>query len=198
MLPDYPKIKQKADALLKQYFNDQIPEAAPFLKNIGRAVQHEGDEVTYEDVDGREGRIEYESMTAGLEITRDEMRHGSFSAIMAKYKKMAKSLAEDLSKMMFTTVSEAAESVGNVVDAKGKPIREALLEMQRKIQLDFDPRTGEPVQPTIVLHPETFESIKDDLKRLERDPEFLAELSKIRQKQRKDWDDRESRRRLVD
>ena len=198
MLPDYPRIKQKADALLRQYVKDQIPEVAPLLKGIGRTVQHEGDEGTYEDVDGREGQIEYESIAAGLEITRDEMRHASFSVVIAKCKEMAESLAEDLSKMMFATASEAAESVGNVVDAKGKPIRESLLEMHRKVQLDFNPRTGEPAYPTLVVHPETLEKIKDDLKSLEGDPEFQAELSKIRQKQWMDWCDRESRRCLVD
>jgi len=117
---------------------------------------------------------------------------------MSKFKKIAEHLAEAQGKMVLTTVSEAAESVGNVVSAKDMPIREALLEMQRKIQLDFDPRTGEPHQHTMVLNPETFEKIKDDLENLERDPEFLAELSEIRQEKWMDWRDRESRRRLVD
>ena len=198
MLPDYPKIKRRADAFLRRYLKDEISKSAPFLSGIGRTVQHEGDEGSYEDVDGREEHIEYETMTAGLEITRDEMRHGSFSVIMAKYKRLAEILAEAQKKMMFAKVSEAAESVGNVVDAKDKPIREALLEMQRKIQLDFDPRTGEPRHHTMVINPETFDKIKDDLESLEGDSEFLAELSEIKQKQWMDWRDRESRRRLVD
>ncbi len=117
---------------------------------------------------------------------------------MAKFKRTAESLAEAQGKMMFTTASEAAESVGNVVDAKDMPIREALLEVQRKVQLDFDPRTGEPRHHTMVVNPEMFEKIKDDLEGLERDPGFLAELAEIRQKKWMDWRDRESRRRLVD
>ncbi|WP_420462541.1 hypothetical protein [Candidatus Palauibacter sp.] len=183
---------------MRRYLKDEVSKSAPLLREIGRTVQHEGDEGTYEDVEGREDHIEYETMTAGLEITRDEMRHGSFSAVMAKFKRMAETLAEAQGKMMFTKASEAAESVGNVVAAKDKPIREALLEMQRKIQLDFDPRTGEPRHHTMVVHPETFEKIKDDLESLDGDSEFLAELSEIKQKQWMDWRDRESRRRLVD
>lgn len=198
MLPDYPKIKRRADAFLRRYLKNEISKSAPLLKEIGRTVQHEGDEGTYEDVEGREDHIDYETMSAGLEITRDEMRHGSFSAVMAKFKRTAESLAEAQGKMMFTTASEAAESAGNVVDAKDMPIREALLEVQRKVQLDFDPRTGEPRHHTMVVNPEMFEKIKDDLEGLERDPGFLAELAEIRQKKWMDWRDRESRRRLVD
>lgn len=198
MLPDYPHVKRKAAAFLRRYLKDEIRRAAPFLKDVGSTIQHEGHEGTYEDVDGQERRIDYETITAGCEITHDEMRRGSLQAIMSKYKKMAEDLAGAQGKMMLTTVSEAAESVGNVVSAKDMPIREALLEMQRKIQLDFDPRTGEPRHHTMVINPVTFEKIKDDLESLERDSEFLAELSEIKQKKWVDWRDRESRRRLVD
>ena len=53
-------------------------------------------------------------------MTRDEMRNGSFQTIVSKFDDIAETFAEAQSQILFATVSEAAESVGNVVDAKGK------------------------------------------------------------------------------
>lgn len=198
MLPDYPRVKQKVHSLLLNRTKEGIRGRSPVIARIRRTVQHEGSEGTYEDVDGRQNQIGYEEFVASSSLTRDEMRHGSFQDIVSKFDEMAETFAEAQSKMLFATVSEAAESVGNVVDAGGKLTKEVFLEMRRKMPLDFDPHTGEPQYPTMVLHPETYEKIKHDLESWGQDPEFLAEMSAIDEEKRLDWRDRESRRRLVD
>ena len=63
-------------------------------------------------------------------MTRDEMRNGSFQTIVSKFDDIAETFAEAQSQILFATVSEAAESVGNVVDAKGKLTKEAFLELK--------------------------------------------------------------------
>lgn len=161
-------------------------------------MQHEGREGIYGDVDGRESPIEYEEVAADFRLTRDEMRQPNFQVVLSKFAEMAETFAAGQSRMLFATVSEAAESVGNVVDAKGKLTKEAFLELMRKMQRDFNPQTGEPQGPTMVLHPDTLAKIKDDLESWEQDPEFMAALSAIEQEQRLDWRDRESSRRLAD
>ena len=168
------------------------------LRGIRQTVQHEGGDGTYEDVDGGENLIEYEKITAGFALTREEMSRGSFETIVAQLDEVAETFAEAQSRILLSTVSEAAGSVGNVVDAKGKLTKEAFLELLHKMQWSFDPHTGEHQHPMMVVHPETLEKIKHDLESWERDPEFLAEMSAIEQQQRLDWRDRESRRRLAD
>ena len=198
MLPDYPNVKKKVHSLLLTRFKEQIFRCSPILKQIRRTVQYEGSEGTYKDVDGRENQIEYEEIAATLSLTRDEMRYGNFQEVVLKFDKMAETFAEAQSRTLFAKVSEAAQSVGNVVDAKGKLTKEAFLEMCHKIRLDFNPKTDEPQYPTIILSPETMAKIKPDLEDWEQDTEFSAEMSAIEQQQRLDWRDRESRRRLVD
>ena len=198
MLPDYPSIKKKVNSLLRRYLKEEIARRSPILKEIRQTVQHEGRSGTYEDVDGRESPIEYKEVTAAFSLTRDEMRQPNFQLVLSKFAEMAETFAEEQSKMLFDTVSEAVESVGNVVDAKGKSTKEAFLELMRKMQGDFDPQTGEPRRPTMVLHPDTMAKIKDDLESWEQDPDFMAAMSEIEQQQRLDWRDRESSRRLVD
>ena len=132
-----------------------------------------------------------------MSLTPDDML-GSFAEIISKFGEMAEEFAEAQSKKMFATIQEAAESVGNVVDAEGKFTKETYLEARRKIQMDFDPRTGAPRHPTMVLHPTTLEKIRPDVEKWGEDPAFLAELAAIEQEQRLAWRAREARRRLVD
>ena len=198
MLPDYPNIKQKINRLLRRYLKEEIVRQSPILKEIRRTVQHEGREGTFGDVDGRESSIEYKEIAAGFSLTRDEMRQPNFQLVLSKFAEMAETFAEGQSRILFDTVSEAAASVGNVVDAKGKLTKEAFLELMRKMQGDFNPQTGEPQRPTMVLHPDTLAKIKDDLESWEKDPEFVAALLDIEQQQWLEWRDRESSRRLVD
>ncbi len=198
MLPDYPSVKQKTSSLLRRYLKEEIVRRSPILKEIRQTVQHEGCEGTFGDVDGRESPIEYKEVTAGFSLTRDEMRQPDFQLVLSKFAAMAETFAEGQSRILFDTVSEAAESVGNVVDAKGKLTKETFLELMRKMQGDFNPQTGEPQRPTMVLHPDTLAKITADLESWETDPEFMAALSAIEQQQRLDWRDRESSRRLAD
>ena len=198
MLPDYPRIKKKVNILLMRYLKAAVFRCSPILKEIRQTVQHEGREGTYGDVDGKESPIDYKEVVADFSLTRDEMRQPDFQLVVSKYAEMAETFAEEQSKILFATVSEAAASVGNVVDAKGKLTKEAFLECMRKMQWSFNPQTGEPQRPTMVLHPDTLAKIKDELESWDQDPEFKAALSAIEQQQWLDWRDRESRRRLAD
>ena len=198
MLPDYPSIKKKVDSLLRRYLKEEIDRRSPILKEIRQTIQHEGREGTYGDVDGRKSPIEYKEVAGSFTLTRDEMRRPNFQVVLSKFAEMAETFAAGKSKMLFATVSEAAESVGNVVDAKGKLTKAAFLDLMRKMQLDFNPQTGKPKRPTMVLHPDTLAKIKDELESWEQDPEFMAALAAIEEQKRLDWRDRESRRRLVD
>ncbi len=198
MLPDYPNVKKKVHSLLLSRVKEQIFRCAPILKQIPRTVQHEGSKGTYKDVYGRENQIEYKEIAAALPLTRDEMRQGNFQPIMSKCDEIAATFAEEQSKTLFAAIGEAAKSVGNVFDTKGKLTKEVFLEMRRKMQWDFNPHTGEPQYPTMVLSPKALEKIKQDLESWEQDPKFVAAMSAIEQQKRLEWRDRESCRRLVD
>ncbi len=198
MLPDYPRIKKRVNNLLMGYLKAAIFTHSPILTQIRQTVQHEGREGIYGDVDGRESPIDYKEVVARFSLTREEMRRSDFQPVVSKFAEMAETFAAEQSKTLFATVSEATESVGNVVATKGKLTKEAFLEMERKRQWSFNPQTGEPRPPTLVLHPDTLATIKDEIESWQQDPHFKAALSDIEQQQWLAWRDRESRRRLAD
>ena len=198
MLPDFPNIKRKVGSLLRSHVKEEIFRRSPILKQIHQTVQHEGYGGTYKEVEGKENQITYEKISAKFSMTRDEMRNGSFQTIVSKFDDIAETFAEAQSQILFATVSEAAESVGNVVDAKGKLTKEAFLELVGKVEWGFDQETGEPRHPTLDVHPETLEKTRDDMEKWQQDPHFLTAMSEIEQRQRLNCHDRESRRRLAD
>ncbi|MDP9314046.1 MAG: hypothetical protein M3R24_24735 [Chloroflexota bacterium] len=58
-------------------------------------------------------------------------------------------------------ISEVTDAVGNTIDAQGRPFSFDLLnEMLEKIHLEFDEQ-GNPLLPTMMVNPNTYEKIKD-------------------------------------
>ncbi|MXX71878.1 MAG: hypothetical protein F4205_08420 [Gemmatimonadetes bacterium] len=198
MFPDYPSIKTKVNSLLIRYVRHEMVRYSPILREIRQTVQHEGHEHAYGDVDGRESPIDYQEAAARFSLTRDEMRRSDFQPIMSKFAKMAETFATQQSKMLFATVSKVTASTGNVVATRGGLSKETFLEMERKRQWSFNPQTGEPRPPALVLDPDTLAKIKNEWESWQQDSEFKAALSAIEQQQRLAWRDRESRRRLAD
>ena len=62
--------------------------------------------------------------------------------------------------------------------------------------IDFDEK-GNPILPTIVLHPDMMKRIEGKLAEWESDPELQARRKNILAKKKEEWRDRESNRKLV-
>lgn len=198
MLPDYPKLKERAIMLLTMHVRNMRLRHSSILPQISTAVQHEGERLAYRDVDGNENRTQPKQFEASVQLTKDEMRQGRFEDVLHKFGEMARIFSQEQEKYILEEVAKSAEAIGNVTDAKGEMTKEHLLESLRKVQWGFDPATGEPQRPELFLSPEALEKYRSRFESWQRDPEFLAELADIEKQQRIDWNDRESRRRLVD
>ena len=198
MLPDYPRLKERATKLLMNHLKNMRLRHSSILPQISNAVQHEGEALAYKDVDGKETQTQFRKFEADVELSREHMKQGRFEETLEAFGGMARSFAEQQEKHLIDAVSRAAEASGNVTAAVGPLTKEHLLESLRKVQWGFDPATGEARRPDLILSPEGLEKYKSRFEEWHRDPEFLAQVDAIEQQQRKDWHDRESRRRVVD
>jgi hypothetical protein len=200
MLPDFPNAKVLMEEQLIRWVREQVPMISPILGQIKHYTQHEGrrSELIREDHSVAETTMS--AFRGSIVITREEMRTFDLNVIQQKFQTLAEELASHQSTTLFETISQAASSVGNTVDAEGKPLtQEKFLELFRKIQLDFDPVT-EKISPgfQIVLHPDTAAKIIPLVKAWEHDPAFIKKHEEIIEQQRVAWRARESRRVLVD
>ncbi len=199
MLPDFPKLKAKAQRAIFRQVIAATPQMAPILKGVARYTQHEGTQSIIVRPDETRDESSRQSSEFDFSLTREEMHHFS-EQTTAKVIAMAQKFGEDQARSMLEVAGEAANRVGNVVKAAdGEFTKENVLDIFRKVQMDFDPKTG-LVAPgfTWVMHPEMAKKVVPQMKDWERDPEFNREYERVMQIKREEWRDREARRKLVD
>ncbi len=114
--------------------------------------------------------------------------------------KVAEDFGNDQSKRLFEVVKQAADEVGNVVDGRGEePSPEKMLDLFRRVDMDFDPVTLQPKPGlTLVMHPDMAAKMVPKMKEWENDPDFNAEHGRIIDQKREEWRAREARRKLAD
>lgn len=197
MLPDYPSMKRK----IQKKFGETIKKESqkdPLLSQIKRRLVHEGDVLTVSDIEGYSESVEHKLISAKLEIAKEEIINKGPDAFFSKVDKLAKEMAKQQSQLFFNKMEEVAERTGQVVDAKSKPLSpQLILQVLEKVAIDFD-EYGNPIFPSLVLSPDQYEKIKDEIPKWESDPEVRRKHKELIEKKRLEWIDRESRRKLVD
>jgi hypothetical protein len=104
-------------------------------------------------------------MSAEVAVTMDDVYGFNLEKLCLDIYEYAQSFLKDMTKTMFSTLSQVADFTGNVIDGKGKGVSyEMLIDMLEKIHIDFD-QDGNPLLPSIVIHPDmakSFEKLKAD------------------------------------
>jgi hypothetical protein len=159
---------------------------------------HEGRTARLTRADRSTDEIAFQEAKAELTIPREQMRRVTIEQLLEHVATMAEQFAGHQVRLMFSRITKAVEEVGNAVSAADLGTKEAFLESQRRLQVEFDPDTLEPKNLVIVLHPDQVERFKAEAEEWEKDPDFRAEMARIRQQQIEDWRARENRRKLVD
>lgn len=198
MLPDFGRVKKRANRDLSRWVRQQVPAVTPLVRGVATLNQHEGRVSVMTRLDASESTIDYQKLEVSFELTRAEMRQSDIGVLRRKLADVAVRIGEAQTKRMLEIASEAAASVGNVVHAGGELTPEMLLEVLRRVQMDFDERTLQP-QPGFswVMHPDTAAKVLPKAKEWEKDPKFRAEYERIIAKKREEWRDREADRKLV-
>jgi hypothetical protein len=106
-------------------------------------------------------------------------------------------MASYLERLLFDTLERTSKEVGNAMDMKGQPFTlEAYLDSLEMVDMDFD-SFGMPEFPTQVIHPSMEPIIRAEFQRFKTSSALRDRAQSILEQKRKDWRDRESRRRLV-
>ena len=197
MLPDFPVLKRRISDMLTNYLRERI-RGEPLMKQVGRIVQHEGHDWKMKTFDGHTDTAGFEKHTSKVTIARDQVIAEGPLAFQKHIDDVATDMIGQQHRMMFRKLDAVTQKTGNVVSGDGKPFTfELYLEGLEKIDIDFDDE-GHPFMPTMVLHPATWEKIKDNVRAWDNDPVYRRQFDELIEKKRSQWRDRESRRKLVD
>lgn len=196
MLPDYPNIKRNLINKFNEAIRNEI-QKDPLFSKIKIHYVNEGNVMISSSMDGYSEKKEYEEMSTRFEIKTEEIISKGPNAYFSRIKTIAKEMIKKQHQSLFKKMHEVTQRTGNVVDAKSKPLSPQLInEALEKVTIDFD-EYGNPIFPSLVMHPDQFEKIKDQLPIWESDPEVQKRYKEIIEKKRREWFDRESNRKLV-
>ena len=198
MLPDFTKAKARAERHLLRIVKQQVPIVAPLLKGVATYVQHEGLGSHLTRADNSTSTINYQHFEFPMTFSREELKRFDLSVVLQRLADLAQQMGEAQTKRMLEVVGEAADEVGNVVHVGGELKQDKFLDIFRKVEMDFDPKTLKLLPGfTFVMHPKMAAKVGPKIQEWEKDPEFNAKQERIMATKREEWRDREARRKLV-
>jgi len=197
MLPDFPNIKRKNRELVNKYLQAQVRQD-PLLSEIREKSHFEGNRISSIDATGESTESTYRKVSSQYSIRREDVIAKGPMAFIENIKNVAEEIKKQKAKLLFDRLNEVTEKTGNMVDGKGGPFTfELFMELLGKIVIEFDGR-GNPILPTLVISPEMGAKLKHKLPEWDANPEYKKRFDEIIERKRKEWDDRESDRKLVD
>jgi hypothetical protein len=197
LLPDYPDIKVQLFDNLTQALWGLVDNNAPLAARIKNYRQVEGDKFSYETIDGQLEVKEFKQIK--LEAALPAGLTSSETAELAERKlsELAQKLAQQSEGLLFSTIEQAAQTSGNVVDARGMPLDPSKYWDQiERMPIDFD-SAGKAELPTIIVHPDVFAELRRKILESENDPKEQKRRREVLAKKREEWRDREGNRKLV-
>lgn len=201
MLPDFPSFKRKIE-IATTFFVSEVTYGSPLLSVINKKRCFEGNGFSFIDDCGDYVEREIEETYTEASVGLNDVLDRGFLAFLEKSLEAVEELQQKMTKQVLEEVNIATAKAGTQVDAKGKLITESYLEGLEKIYVEFDER-GNPYLPKLTMHPDTVlkhdklleEHLKENPKHMEEYEERLKEIIEIK---RKEYNDRESNRKLVD
>jgi len=198
MLPDFPKEKREFEKFWNDYLVNKHRELLGFFASIPSFTIHEGHLWRIERSDGSKSERPFEELSSEFIIKNEEVPELTPEKIKEKLDAVAEDTARQVSQKIIKEIQEAAEQVGNTVNANGKSLtKEHFLELLEKIDTGFDEQ-GEWIRPSLIMHPNFWKENEEKFKQWDLDKDFIKRQEKIINKKREEWHAREALRKLVD
>ena len=125
-------------------------------------------------------------------VSFDKLINHDLTVIDQVLQQAANSLEVQFVEMMFSSVSAAAESVGNTVDIKGAGSTcEAFAQMLEKVEFSLD-KHGNVILPSMMAGPLAYQSFQKSL--AEAPPDFLERIETIKARKTAEAREREVQR----
>ena len=197
MLPDFPRIKKEWTQVFHLHINTLMNQDT-VLSRIRRVHHFEGNRMAVKTVEGESEVSNYKLYSSKMEGKAQDIIEKGPKAFFEQAEKTAEELKRHQAGALLSKMDEISSKTGNVVDGQGQPFSpDLLLRVLEKVHIDFDDN-GNPMMPTLMVSPELGERIKGKLPDWEKDLEHKKKFDELIERKRKEWNDRESHRKLVD
>lgn len=113
-----------------------------------------------QDKDGNDVELVSDPISAKIEIIRNDVLAGGTEALLLVIDSASDDLSSGLAKNLFASLNTVTEATGNVIDAEGKSIFDAMIEALETIELDLND-DGELELPGLWMNPKTMENLPE-------------------------------------
>lgn len=128
-----------------------------------------------EDLSSKESTLE--TRTIEHELKLESILSSNLHALPDFLETLTTNFVRQMKRLLFQKAGEAAESVGNTVDARQhSSIADAYLEMFRRVEFGVD-KQGNISLPELVLHPSTAQRLQEELSR--QGPDFRQAIQNL-------------------
>jgi hypothetical protein len=198
LLPDFPKQKAYANRVITQWLRDAVRRHAPLVAAAPRHIHHEGADWLLTREDHTTDTSPYQKISSVLTLTRSDVLNLSLEELLKRIDQLAREIAGQQERYVIDRISEAATQVGNVVEARHRPLDpELFLQTLEKLWIEFNP-DGSPRMPTIATGPEHGPQIRQVLRSLSTDLVLKRRMTELLERKREAWNARQASRRLAD
>lgn len=191
MLPHFYSANQKLRERIEESIRLRSQEKSGAF-NIPAKILFEGDQFGVIRDNGDEDISPLKKLEGSTVITKEDMSNNK-KIIGETIDEIAEQFAKQQSSMILSELSKTP----NQIDGKDKPLVDAILEALEVMLIDFD-ENGSAIMPTLVMNPVLFEKAKDIFVLADKDPKIKNKFDSLMERKKREWNDRESTRKLVD
>jgi len=193
-LPLYPQLKEGLEKMfLDLIYAASQQELGPFAESP-RFTQHEGSSHSYNTVDGEERSTDYQEFMIEFELSAADFMNMELGDVIRLVMQQAREFGSQQSRYHYARLDQIIEEVGNKVT--GPLTLDKFFEAIEQLFIPFDD-SGNPQWPTLVINPNTAPRVRELAQAMETD-EAKARLAEVIERKREQWDEEQSRRKLVD
>lgn len=196
MLPDLPRSKSLINAFITEIVKESLRQhCGPYFSEIPEKPIHEGDAFATKYSESFTQESNLQEIVGSSDFNKDEILSNK-TIIIKKLVEIGQQMGDQQMKMLFETISDVTEKVGNVVESKKDITPDDIFNIYNKITIDFNP-DGTARLPTIITGTEMFPKMQKVLETIFADANYKKKFEEIIEAQKKRWYDRENNRKLV-
>jgi hypothetical protein len=197
MLPDFTKLKAELSSRLREFLERRTLYHLGPLSESPLVHFFEGEGRTMVRRSGEQEIVPLIETSAVLTFEDDELPTLTLESLLQRLDSAARDMAGQRAKYAYERISQAAESVGNLVDAKQMTFSaEMIIEALSKVHIAFD-EMGRPQMPSFICHPDLEKAIRLAYEELDRNRNLRKQVKELLVLKKEEWRVQEASRRLV-
>lgn len=199
-LPKYKEVKGIVEKTISTRFQAVMKNQSTPFNGSPNIIQHEGKKLVHNTLDDQNSRrdIDYQKAVVEYKIEFDKIANLALEEIISIIDEKAEEMGAQMARHHLKIISEAAEEVGNVVDASNKKLSPDLfLEAIGKMSISFD-KDGKPNLPTMIISQKMGDEWRRVAAEANADPEHNAKFKALMKQKKEEYDAEQASRKLVD